>query len=97
MPNRRNTRKNRILSNATGFAGRILVTASRGVGNLAKTAVNVARVALNGATTGVAKAANNTAHGVEGAFKKLVSRKNRKDRKSRKSRKHGGSRRNSRR
>ena len=88
MPNRRNTRKNRLLSKATGFVGRILRTAGHTVGNVATTAVNVAKGALNGTTMGVTRAINRTARNVEGAFGKLASRKNRKHGGSRKHRKN---------
>lgn len=78
MPNRRNTRKSRVLSKATGFVGRLVRTAEHAIENVANTAMNVAKGALRRTTTGVTRAANRTARGVEGAFVKLASRKNRK-------------------
>ena len=97
MPNRRSTRKNRILSSVVNAAGNILKTAELMAENAANTVVgvpfnlvtgakNVLKTGVRRTTHGVTRIASRGAHGVENAFGKLVSRKNsRKD--SRKDRK----------
>ena len=100
MPNRRSTRKNRILSSVVNAAGNILKTAELMAENAANTVVgvpfnlvtgakNVLKTGVRRTTHGVTRIASRGAHGVENAFGKLVSRKNsrkdsRKDRKDRK-------------
>ena len=94
MPNRRSTRKNRILSSVVNAAGNILKTAELMAENAANTVVgvpfnlvtgakNVLKTGVRRTTHGVTRIASRGAHGVENAFGKLVSRKNsRKNRKS---------------
>ena len=96
MPNRRNTRKSRMLSSAVGMATNLINTAERMAENAANAVVNVPFGLVIGAknvlkkgvrrtTNGVTSIASRGASGVENAFGKLVSRKNRRN--SRKNRK----------
>ena len=90
MPNRRNTRKSRLLSSAVGMATNLVKTAERMAENAANAVVNVPFGLVSGAknvlkkgvrrtTNGVTSIASRGASGVENAFGKLVSRKNRRN------------------